>query len=58
MVCDDCKSQLSVLSAPDPWKTGSSSAGAARRIDENKALRKGVRSKCVAKMPPELIHAQ
>ena len=47
MVCDDCKSQLSTLSAPDPWKAGGSSlGGAARKIDENKALRKGIRSKC------------
>ena len=45
MVCDDCTARLSVLSAPDPWKAGSASAGPARKIDENKALRKGVRSK-------------
>ena len=49
MVCDDCTRQLSVIAAPDPWKAGSTSAGAARRVDENKALRKGVRSKCVAR---------
>ena len=44
MVCDDCKSQLSVVSAPDPWKAGSASSSAHRKIDENKALRKGVRA--------------
>ena len=44
MVCDDCTARLSVLSAPDPWKSGSTSASAVRRVDENKALRKGIRS--------------
>ena len=46
MVCDDCTKKLSTLSAPDPWKGASSgiAGGAARRVDENKALRKGVRS--------------
>jgi hypothetical protein len=43
MVCDDCKTKLSVLSAPDPWKS-SSSGGSSRLIDENKALRKGARA--------------
>eukprot|EP00967_Tisochrysis_lutea_P006327 scaffold7496_cov38-Tisochrysis_lutea.AAC.3 len=42
MVCDDCKGKLSVLSTPDPWKAGSS--GPERRLNENKLLRKGVRS--------------
>lgn len=42
MVCDDCTRQLSIISAPDPWKVGSASAS--RKIDENKALRKGVRA--------------
>ena len=49
MVCDDCTRKLSTLSAPDPWKMAGGSAsggvgGATRRIDENKALRKGIRS--------------
>ena len=47
MVCDDCTKKLSTLAAPDPWKgaAGSSAGagGAARRVDENKALRKGIR---------------
>ena len=44
MVCDDCKSKLSVISAPDPWAAGSSSASATRKVNENKLLRKGIRS--------------
>ena len=46
MVCDDCKSKLSVISAPDPWKSGSrgGGGGAERKIGENKLLRKGIRS--------------
>lgn len=45
MVCDDCKSKLSVLSAPDPWKLGSGGAGGPeRRVNENKLLRKGIRA--------------
>ena len=44
MVCDDCTKQLSVISAPDPWKQGSSGCGPGRKIDENKLLRKGIRS--------------
>ena len=42
MVCDDCTQKLSVISAPDPWKQGSHSA--IRKVDENKLLRKGIRS--------------
>eukprot|EP00965_Chrysotila_dentata_P156726 5178248-Pleurochrysis_carterae.AAC.2 len=47
MVCEDCKSKLSVISAPDPWKDGSrgsSSGSAARKINENKLLKKGIRA--------------
>ena len=44
MVCEDCKSKLSVISAPDPWAAGSRGATATRRVNENKLLRKGVRS--------------
>jgi hypothetical protein len=45
MVCDDCKSKLSVLSAPDPWKSVSGGAvGPDRRVNENKLLRKGLRA--------------
>jgi len=44
MVCEDCKSKLSVISAPDPWKDGSRGGSSDRRLNENKLLRKGVRS--------------
>ena len=44
MVCDDCTKQLSTISAPDPWKQGSSSYGPGRLVNENKLLRKGIRS--------------
>ena len=44
MVCDDCTKQLSTISAPDPWKQGSSSGGPGRLVNENKLLRKGIRS--------------
>ena len=44
MVCDDCTKQLSVISAPDPWKQGSSGCGPGRLVNENKLLRKGIRS--------------
>ena len=42
MVCDDCqaRSLSGRLAAPDPWRA----AGPSRRVDENKALRKGIRS--------------
>ena len=43
MVCDDCRSKLSTVAAPDPWRAGSTSSSAVRRVDENKLLRKGVR---------------
>ena len=42
MVCDDCTKQLSTISAPDPWKQGSSSGGPGRLVNENKLLRKGI----------------
>ena len=42
MVCEDCKSKLTVISAPDPWKAGSRST-TERKVNENKLLRKGVR---------------
>jgi len=44
MVCDDCTKQLSTISAPDPWKQGSSGCGPGRLVNENKLLRKGIRS--------------
>ena len=43
MVCDDCTKQLSVISAPDPFKK-TDGPGAHRAINENKLLRKGIRS--------------
>jgi hypothetical protein len=57
MVCDDCKPKLSVISAPDPWAAGSTGAGANRRVNENKLLRKGIRSNPCARthMPGSLL---
>ena len=43
MVCDDCTKKLSVISAPDPFKK-MDGPGATRAINENKLLRKGIRS--------------
>lgn len=40
MVCEDCKSKLTTISAPDPWAAGSR----AQKVGENKALRKGIRT--------------
>ena len=39
MVCEDCQSKLSTISAPDPWSAGSRTA----KVGANKALRKDAR---------------
>ena len=55
MVCDDCKSRLSTLAAPDPFKRNdaralstdgqaTSTAGPSRNVAANTLLRKGIRS--------------